>query len=136
MRVELTDDGQRVVGIKFPLEEEAVEKLTTILAELSASRVGGVSSALSFRTEPFVPMCDKSTAWAITERKTMRSFFVAKTTLSGTKRKDPLSSSTSITPTPVRKVANKPASSKPSSFVATKKATTASIFSFFAKKSS
>ena len=137
MRVELTDSGQRVVGIKFPLDEEALEKLNTILAELSATRAGGASSAVSFRTESFAPVCSKSTAWATTERKTMRSFFGAKTpkiaTSSGTKRKDPPSSS--ITPTPAKKTAKKPASSKPSSSAAKKKASAANISSFFAKKS-
>jgi hypothetical protein len=137
MRVELTDSGQRIVGIKFPLDEEALEKLNTILAELSVTRAGGASSAVSFHTESFAPVCGKSTAWATTERKTMRSFFGAKTpkitTSSGTKRKDPASSS--ITPTPVKKAVKKAVNSKPSSSAARKKTSTASICSFFVKKS-
>jgi len=135
MRVELTDSGQRVVGIKFPLEKEAVEKLFKILAELSATRAGS-SGAISFRDESFAPVDAKSTAWTTTERKTMRSFFGAKTPkiTSGTKRKDP-SSSTSITPTPLKKSAKKPTSKKPSSVAAAKKkSATANISSFFTKK--
>lgn len=141
MRVELTTSGQRFVGIKFPLDEEAIGKLFQILAELAASRTeGGASDAASFRNESFAPICEKSTKFATTERRTMKSFFGAKatpsTSSSGTKRKDP-PSSTSITPTPAKKAAKKPAASqkKPNS-TATKKKTgaTPSISSFFAKK--
>lgn len=136
MRVELTDSKQRVVGIKFPLEEEALEKLFNILSELSVTRTGA-SNDLSFKNESFAPVCAKSTAWATTERKTMRSFFGKKTpnstTSSGTKRKSP-ASSTSITPTPAKKAAKKPASQKQSSFATKKTASAPSISSFFTKK--
>lgn len=142
MRVQLTDSsGQVWIGIKFPLEEEAVDKLMKILAELSATRASGSSGALSFREESFAPVDAKASTWATTERKTMKSFFgvktsTPKTTSGGTKRKDP-PSSTSITPTPPpqKKAAKKPASHKQSSAVTTKKKTgTASISSFFSKK--
>ena len=131
MRVELTDPRQRMVGIRFPLDEDAIEKL---LKEILDAKVGGgPSDVVSFRDESFSPVNAKSTAWVTTARKTMRSFFGAKCTpktSSGTKRKAP-PSATSIVPTPKKKSA----SQRQSSGTTKKESATANITSFFTKKS-
>ena len=113
-----------------------MEKLFKILAELSVPRPLAHSGAVSFRDESFAPVDAKSTAWATTERKTMRSFFAAKTP--NTTHREPrgrIQHRSSITPTPVKKAVKKAVSSKPSSSAAKKKTSTASISSFFVKKS-
>lgn len=74
MRVE-TDQGRRIVGIRFPVTNEAaIERLMTNMSDVSKSRQGLISS---FVDEPFTPISDKAMKWATTERKTMKSFFGA-----------------------------------------------------------
>jgi hypothetical protein len=75
-RIELTESGDRIVGIRFPTDAEVLANLKAILREIEAAKnaaTGGASTV--FRDEPFTPICDKSKAWATTEKTTMRTFF-------------------------------------------------------------
>jgi len=76
MRVELTGSGQRIVGIKFPIDEEAVARLMTVMKDVSSARQGSLDSP-SYVDQAFSPIDKKATTWATTERKTMKSFFGA-----------------------------------------------------------
>ena len=76
MRVELTGSGQRIVGIKFPINEEAVARLMTVMKEVSSARQGSLDSP-SYVDQTFSPIDQKAMTWATTERKTMKSFFGA-----------------------------------------------------------
>jgi hypothetical protein len=98
MRVE-TDQGRRIVGIKFPVTNEAaIERLMTNMSDVSKSRQGLISS---FVDEPFTPISDKAMKWATTERKTMKSFFGA------TAATKPPSNTASVQPTAASEVVNK-----------------------------
>jgi len=83
MRVELSDSGQRIVGIKFPVSEEAIARLMTGMDEVAKARQASSSDSISFVDEPYVPIDEKARTFATTERKTMLSFFSAATSKSG-----------------------------------------------------
>lgn len=77
MRVELSDSpGQRIVGIKFPVTEEAVGRLMSGMKDVVNARQGSLG-APSYVDEPFFPIDEKAKTWATAERKTMKSFFGA-----------------------------------------------------------
>ena len=94
MRVELTESRERLVGIRFPLNGDAVERLTAVLKELTAARRGTLES-VSFRDERFLAVDAKAACWVTAERKTMKSFFGAAapkgsgSSSVGNKRKEP-----------------------------------------------
>lgn len=114
MRVE-TNLGRRIVGIRFPVTHEAIERLNVNMSGVSNARQGLQSS---FVDEPFSPISDKAMNWATTERKTMKSFF-------GAAAAKPSSSSA-----PSKEKKRTRESLKPQ----TKKAKTSNISSFFVKK--
>uniref|UniRef100_A0A6V2EFM3 Strawberry notch helicase C domain-containing protein n=2 Tax=Ditylum brightwellii TaxID=49249 RepID=A0A6V2EFM3_9STRA len=72
IRVELTGSGQRLVGIRFPLEAEALAKFKILLNQnaLSLKR-----NTLSFIDEQCIPIDEKAVAWTTTPQKTMKSYF-------------------------------------------------------------
>jgi len=74
LRVEVTHTSQRIVGVRFPVDSDAVTRLKEILVDLKKARR---SEGLSFHDEPFAPVCQKNMLWATTERKTMKTFFSA-----------------------------------------------------------
>ena len=74
VRVEITKTRERIVGIRFPIESEAVEKLRAILKSLDAARTGSADTAL-FCDSKFASIDKKSMAWATREPKNMCSFF-------------------------------------------------------------
>ena len=74
IRVELSDSGQRIVGIKFPVSNEAIVRLMTGMKEVANARQGSLDS-LSFVDEAFSPVDIRAMSWATSERKTMKSFF-------------------------------------------------------------
>lgn len=78
MRAELSDSGERIVGIKFPMTNVAMERLRTGMKALAEARQGSLN-APSFKDEKCSPVDEKARNWAMAERKTMKSFFGAKT---------------------------------------------------------
>ena len=132
MRVELSDSGQRIVGIKFPVSEEAIARLMQGMDEVAKARQASSSDSTSFVDEPYAPIDEKARTFATTERKTMLSFFSAATskssgsTGSGSgKRK-----STHVTPKAVSSLDKKQKSNSMN------KKKEASLTSFFGKKKS
>jgi hypothetical protein len=77
MRAEISDSGERIVGIKFPITESAIERLMIGMKAVADARRGSLDSP-SFVDEAFSPIDGKSKNWATAERKTMKSFFEAK----------------------------------------------------------
>lgn len=137
MRVE-TDQGRRIVGIRFPVTNEAaIERLMTNMSDVSKSRQGLISS---FVDEPFTPISDKAMKWATAERKTMKSFFGATTAAK------PSRNAASIQPTAaLEEVSKNPATSnvpsanekkriKESTTPQRKKSKPTNITNFFGKK--
>lgn len=78
IRVELSDTGEKIVGIKFPVSDEAIVRLLAGMKEVANARQSS-SNSPSFVDEPFSPVNEKSRIWATSERKTMKSFFGAAT---------------------------------------------------------
>lgn len=78
IRVELSDTGEKIVGIKFPMSDEAIVRLLAGMKEVSNARQSS-SNSPSFVDEPFSPVNEKLRIWATSERKTMKSFFGAAT---------------------------------------------------------
>jgi hypothetical protein len=78
IRVELSDTGEKIVGIKFPVSDEAIVRLLAGMKEVVNARQSS-SNSPSFVDEPFSPVNVKSRIWATSERKTMKSFFGAAT---------------------------------------------------------
>jgi len=72
LSVEVTSTSQRIVGVRFPVDSDAITKLKNILVDLKNARN---SEGAAFYDERFAPVCQKSMEWATTERKTMKSFF-------------------------------------------------------------
>eukprot|EP00977_Amphora_coffeiformis_P006901 scaffold1508_cov178-Amphora_coffeaeformis.AAC.9 len=64
---------RRLVGVRFPVDADVVEKLQ---AELAKS--GRNNANACFVDEELSPVCEKSTRWATEERKTIKSFFTVK----------------------------------------------------------
>ena len=121
MRVE-TDNGRRIVGIKFPVTHDAIERLMVNMNAVSSAREGLRSS---FVDEPFSPISEKAMTWATTERKTMKSFFGAATKPS---------SSTAASKPKNAKGSNEKKRNQVTTKSQTKKAKTSNISSFFVKK--
>jgi len=92
MRVEITESGQRIVGIKYPINSTALERLHKGMAEVAAARKDSLGSP-SFVDEGLAPVDAKAMSWATTERKTMKSFFgaAAAAPAGGKKRASPTS---------------------------------------------
>lgn len=143
-RAEILDTGERIVGIRFPLDNEVMERLQAILQKDLSEASKSSAEATLFKDEDFTPVDAKSTSWATSERKTMRSFFGApsstpksdsKTPLSGSKRKE---SPSQVTPAFSTSMKSNGASSKKTNTVTAKPSAPnekmASIKSFFFKK--
>eukprot|EP00986_Skeletonema_menzelii_P013278 scaffold7615_cov139-Skeletonema_menzelii.AAC.8 len=122
MRVE-TDTGRRIVGIRFPVTHDAIERLMVNMSAVSSAREGLQSS---FVDEHFSPISDKAMTWATTERKTMKSFF-------GTAASKP-SSSTAPSKPKNPTSANEKKRNQESTKSQPKKAKTSNISAFFVKK--
>jgi len=148
MRVEVSDSGQRIVGIKFPVTEEAIGRLMSGMKEVANARQDSLGSP-SFIDEPFSPIDEKVKSWATTERKTMKSFFGAasskthgKTNVNNSSSSGDISKPAKFNKTmpfvypPLKKTSEKKQQSISSKGPVKKKAKTASISSFFGKKSS
>lgn len=84
MRAELSDTGERIVGIKFPMTEAAMDRLMLGMKAVAEARQGSLD-APSFIDEECSPVDEKSKNWATAERKTMKSFFGAKTSACSSK---------------------------------------------------
>ena len=151
MRVELSDSGRKIVGIKFPVNEEAIARLTTGMKEVANARHDSLNSP-SFVDDPFWPIDDKAKTWATTERKTMKSFFGAAASKPSGKSSNNTNSTSSfgggnakpgkrkessfISPPVQNASGKKKPTSSTSKGQANKKTKTASISSFFGKKNS
>jgi hypothetical protein len=143
-RAEISDTGERIVGIRFPLDDEVMTRLQTILKTDLSEASNGSAEATLFKDEDFTPVDWKSTSWATTERKTMRSFFGASSStpksqsrppLTGSKRKE---SPSLTTPAFNANTKSNRASAKTTSTTSVKTSNsnkkTTSIKSFFVKK--
>jgi len=82
IRVTLSDSGQKIVGIRFPIDngEESVLKLKHILKELKDVRHanGSFGTTASFIDEKFAPPSERALSWCTTKKKTLQSFFAVK----------------------------------------------------------
>jgi len=74
IRAELTGSGQRIVGIKFPVTDDAITRLMLGMQEVATVRKDSLDSP-SYVDEVYPPVSERASAWAMTERKTMKSFF-------------------------------------------------------------
>lgn len=74
MRAELSDSGRRIVGIKFPVTDEAITRLMLGMQEVATVRKASLDSP-SYVDEDYPPINEKAMTWATTEKKTMKSFF-------------------------------------------------------------
>merc|ERR1712194_265567 len=144
MRVEISDSGQKIVGIKFPVTQEAIGRLLTGMKEVANARQGSLGSSPSYIDTPFSPIDEKAMAWATTEKKTMKSFFSAASSSTsdrpvnsngsgGTSKSGGRKDRTSFTPLLQNTSKKKQAST--SAKRPAKKVKTANISSFFGKKS-
>ncbi len=79
--VELSDSGQRIVGIKFPVSNEAIVRLMMGMKEVLVARQDSFGST-SFVDEAFSPVDKKAMSWATSKRKTKESFFGSATSKS------------------------------------------------------
>ena len=75
MRVEISDSGKKIVGIKFPTTQEAIGRLMAGMKEVANARQGSLGSSPSYVDTSFSPIDEKAMTWATTEKKTMKSFF-------------------------------------------------------------
>jgi hypothetical protein len=73
--------SRRIVGVGFPSDTEALEKL---LLELDTIRKAQRNAGKTFTDEALAPICPKTMSWATTKRKTMKSFFKVTSTSSTT----------------------------------------------------
>jgi len=87
MRVEVSDSGQRIVGIKFPMKKEAIVRLRDGMKEVANARQGSLNSS-SYNDEAPSPTDKKAMAWATAERKTVKSFFGAAASKAPSKSRD------------------------------------------------
>jgi hypothetical protein len=143
-RAEISDTGERIVGIRFPLDDEVMTRLQTILKTDLSEAVRGSAEATLFKDEDFTPVDQKSTSWATTERKTMRSFFGASSStpksesrppLSGSKRKEsPFQNTPAFNANTKSNCASARTTKTTSVKTSNLKKKTASIKSFFVKK--
>ncbi|KAL7444868.1 hypothetical protein ACHAXM_009693 [Skeletonema potamos] len=133
MRVE-TDSGRRIVGIKFPVTPQAIERLMVNMSEVSSARQGLLSA---FIDEPFSPISDNAMKFATTERKTMKSFFGAAASKPSFHHTEPLqpASKTKLPFTPVVSSTKEKKRKQESTAAQIKKVKkTSDISSFFGKK--
>jgi len=86
IRVELSGSGQRFVGMKYPVDDEALGSLRSALSALGEERGG--ASLSGFVDEPLSPLQGKSISWLTSPPVTMESFFGA-ATKGGAKRGPP-----------------------------------------------
>ena len=147
MRVELSDSRQKIVGIKFPVTEGGIVRLMAEMKEVANARQGLLGSP-SFSDDTFTPLDQKALLLAVTERKTMKSFFNAATSNThGESTSCESSNISSVVDTkqgnwkvqkfcspPLPKTSEKRQKTNSSRGPAKKKAKTASIASFFGKK--
>jgi hypothetical protein len=63
---------RRLVGIRFPTDDDAIQKLEVEMALISKAHT---AAGGAFHDEPIGQICQKSTKWATTEQRTMKSFF-------------------------------------------------------------
>lgn len=143
IRVEITSTGQRLVGVKFPVDDLALTNLRSTMTILKAARAGMVGEGLvAFIDDSPEPVQERSVIWLTTKPKTMQSFFgsvnnpkdkIMKTnsnvgrndfSLIGVKRKEP------ICPIPMSNN-NFASSKKTSTFASGSKKKSKSITSFF-----
>ena len=138
MRVEVSDSGQRIVGIKFPISEEAIARLMTGMKEVADARSMSMDST-SYVDEPYLQIDEKARAYATTERKTMKSFFSAVSSSSSSSKASSKASGSSIGGTlgSKRKVTMTPAGSeKKQKSNSSKEPAKKKISSFFGQKGS
>ena len=112
-------ESRRIVGVRFPSDSDALEKL---LAELDTIQKARKNAGKSFTDEPLAPIDQKTMAWATTERKTMKSFFKV---------------TSASNPTPAKPANGKRSSSMsvtPASSAKKPKQSTKTMMSYFAKK--
>lgn len=107
MRAEISDSGERIVGIKYPTTEAALKRLMLGMKAVADARKGSLDVP-SFVDEALSSVDNKSKNWATAERKTMKSFFrpkaqpsksntyIESSNIASTKRKE--SESSLITP--------------------------------------
>jgi len=91
IRVETSNDGQRFVGVKYPVDDAALVSLKAAMKTLEAARNG---ASIGLLDEEPGPVQLKSVIWLSSAPKTMKSFFKA----TSSKRKE--SSAVRITFTP------------------------------------
>jgi len=72
IRVKITSTGKSLVGVKYPVDQTAIESLRTWMATLETAR-NGISHLLVDEAPP--PIQPKSISWISTPPKTMKSFF-------------------------------------------------------------
>lgn len=131
--------ARRIVGARFPADEEAVESLRQEIEKLLKARK---TAGNSFVDEPLPPICNKRLEWCTTERKTMKSFFQVVSTKKSTPvaKKNAKNSTSDTAMNPLTKKggikngkASVPGKRKPTSTmsVASKKKAKAGISSFF-----
>jgi hypothetical protein len=118
--------SRRIVGVRFPSDSDALEKL---LVELDAVHKARRNAGKTFTDEALAPICPKTMSWATTKRKTMKSFF--KVTSTPTAAPATKYNSTKAPQTSQRK---KRTVSVPLSSRKKPKSTTMTMTSFFAKK--
>jgi hypothetical protein len=87
MRIETTGSKKQHVGMKFPVNQEVLIRLRSILATLDSAR--NVTSSNMFVDELPGAIQAKSVSWVTTEPTTMKNFF--KPVDKGSKRKSPSS---------------------------------------------
>jgi hypothetical protein len=110
IRVEASNNGQRLVGMKFPVDEGALKNLRESMAAFEAKRSGNSSDL--FADEAPDAIQPKSVAWITTAPKTMKSFFQTASE-GGSKRPLPdTSSSKKIPKQKVQRTALKKTASK------------------------
>ena len=129
IRVEISSTGQRFVGMKYPVDNAALDSLLSTMAALKEAR-SGASNDL-FIDEPPSSVQPKSVSWLSTPPKTMKSFFQAVN--GGTKRKVQESSMTPNKKGRVTEMNKTPSSTSGKSKAITSSGRPKAITSFFKK---
>ena len=120
--------SRRIVGVRFPSDDEALEKL---LLELDTIRKARRNAGKTFTDEALAPICPKTMSWATTKRKTMKSFF--KVTSASSTTNNTTTKKSSAKPPPSNNKGGKRTFS-PSLSSAKKPKTAMTMTSYFAKK--
>ncbi|KAL3935629.1 MAG: hypothetical protein SGARI_002896, partial [Bacillariaceae sp.] len=116
--------SRRIVGVRFPHDDDATQKLQEELDKIIKARK---DAGTSYSDEDMEPMCAKSQKWATAERKTMKSFFAVKSAPAGGK----LNNSSNKKPATASTTTKR---SAPSSSSSSAKKKTKSMMSFFSVK--